>query len=1192
MILTGTGHTVLYLGMVGGKHYIIHAPKVGREVVVEEISETDLAKWSNYTIFAPNNYLEEAPLRKLVSTTGATFTATIETPAYGTYDSSKKYTLNDSLHAEESTLLDKNSYADKYVLNAGGRDIYVWAVFERIQSEVAAEVQYVIPDGFGILNPFAYAGITYSSGHTNSTNVFAQNSGSTKNIRLTVFKGYKLVEIKTSGGVTTSTGISVSAENNNGAVINYTDTFNGSTISQNGPVYPSYTGVALNTYGTTDGGITYVIQPTSYEVVYDSNYPSDYSTSTKTVTGTHYYNCTGNAVNSTAVFTKGDGTGVDYSETYEFKTNAHYKFLGWSKVKNSCISYRPDKDYSYETEVINQVTTGEQDATWTVYAVWAPIKYTLSVEFVSQVDRELIGTPEGFCVKVGDATIKKNQSATTAAATISFANRGSVTTNCSASYANNILSITTTAAGESYFSVDSLSVNILENKYMAVTYKLSGGASANNYMTFLTGLPGSSYTNSTATYTTNCVKPGWVADGKWHTAVFNMADMTTFYGNNKTLKGIQIPGSTVKGGVLDIKSICFYSTPPTLWGDSKETESTVGTSTALKTQGNYTFNHVLNASTSVNVVSAQQADYDFVMDLTEAYLFFYDANRNIVTNSTWDSKFGANKSITVNGVTQNGYDVSGLIQNHTFDMSSKNFTMPGYHAKLVFVCDYMHYSVKVFTYTTGTSYGTIGSDYVENNATSTPLTSIGNGKVQILSSKNDGIVGRYGSTVVLKAEPASSSHIFLGWYEKTEGVNDSYGKLLSAEKTFELSENLHKDMEIVAVFGASASTNTIFNFRNVAGQVIQTLVASKNTYIPVTNITAKPFKSCSVFTGWEFLKHVDKSGAETHSYNNKTYYLVDGTSQYGYSVLYSDAICTEPAYIYVTGDGGDTVNIDGSYTTLTTGNVQITVQGEGTINGSEDPATVPYNTTVTAVATGTSAFKGWVDMTNPSTRYTPESYKSGSYYYPYISYSETFKFKAIKAMTIMPIYASAAAADKKPNVSITPVIQKTAETSGSKNYYKYTAYGMFTANPGTTYQILEWGALFYATADANDVPTTTSYNSTTGMMETKNILTTDSYVANKFAKVANSYSIDANPAGQYGASIRVQSAKTIYVRMYCRYSYTDSTTNETVYVVTYSDTYTFNSTEYDEDIAGGYEAPTPWNGDDDLNPDDFDGGLF
>lgn len=1195
MILTGSGHTVLYLGTIGGKHYIIHSPSVGKNVVVEEISEANLAKWSNYTIFAPNNYLEEARLRKLISATGSAFTATIETPAYNTYSSSTKYMLNDSVHAEESVLLDKNSYADKYVLNAGGRDIYVWAVFEKIKSEVAIDIQLQIPDGYSVTGPQLYAGITYSSGHTNVAEIHEKDSGSTKNVRLTVFKGFKIVDIKVSGGVSRSGGIVKGTANGIGAVVNYSDTFQGTTISQNGPIYPSYTGVDTNTYGTTDGGITFVIQPTSYTVQYNSNYPSGTQT---TITGTHYYNCTGNIVNSTASFTAAQGPGGKWSASKNL-SYANHNFLGWSASASGVVKYAKGTTYDYSKSVNTLFTSGKQGETYNLYGVWVPVNYNLSVEYVSQLDRELIGTPDGFCVKVGSTTLGKNDVVTSQTPlNVDISKYGANVARAEVTYADNILSIKTTGS-DAYCSVDIPSDKIttydmIKYKYMTITYRLSTGTQA-NLIYFLTNSD-SSYTKKTGATDANCVSPGWIGDGEWHTITINMSEMYRFYHTNQYLKALRLPGGATTNSVLDIASIKLYQNPPTIWGDST-TPNASGSSTALTKQGHYTFVHTANKSTAVNVISAQQADYDFVMDLKKAYMFFYNTSitdaeplytSSEYSSSGYNSTFGTPVTVTINGVSMLGYDVSSYIKNHTFDMSSASFTMPACDVKLVFVCDYVNYNVKVFTYTAGASYGTIPSTSLSNTA-GTVSNPFSEATITIASSKNDGIVGRYGSTVTLSVSNIVSGKKFLGWYEKTNDAsntsgNAAYGKLISTATSFTLSANLHKDMEVVAVFGSNTSTNTTFNFTNVSGQVIQTLVGTKGSYIPVTNITARPYKSGSAFSHWEFLKNADRTKATTTTYNSKTYYLLDGTTQptykYSYSVLYSDKNCTQPAYIYVNGAGG-TVNIDAAYTKLSTGTVKLTISGSNaTINGGSS-ATVTYNTTVTAKATGTSAFKCWIDMTVGTTRYTAESHKVGDYYYPIVSYDKEFSFKAIRAMTLSAIYASVSEADKKPNISITPIIQRV----DMGTYYKYTAFGFLTINPGTTYEILEWGTLFFLAPDANTVPTTTSFDVATGTMKTTNILTTDTPTTYLQKNTNSSYS-EVSAAGQYASNANVGSARTVYVRMYCRYSFTNSTTGETEYVVTYSDTYKFTSAAYTSGNANTFIEPTLYETVD-LKPSDF-----
>ncbi|MBE7065163.1 MAG: hypothetical protein E7384_05060 [Ruminococcaceae bacterium] len=1185
MILLSSNHAVLYLGFYNGKHYIIdsHDGDI-KKVSVRELTSADIsATYTIYNIMAPDNWLEESPLRiSGVKQSGQSFTRTIRALQTGTVSDS----LNGYIHADASTLVDNGKTGgNAWILNSGGRDIYVWAEFSPIQSEFAIDVQLQIPDGFGLADEVYYGGFTNGTDHQEVAKVLSKANGGTQATRLTVFKGYKLVDIVVTGGATRSTAnVSKDASDNNGAEITFPGhTFEGTTIAKGGTISPSYTAIDTLKAGTTDGSVTYIIQPTSYTIEYNSNYPSGTQT---TVTGTHYYNCTGNLVNGTASFTASQGPGGAWSASKNFSAGTHYKFMGWSESNSGVVKFYEDNTEDYSAKINNLVTTGQQGAKYQLHGAWAPINYTLSVEFVSQVDRELIGTPEGFYVKVGDTTIKKNQNATTADATVDLSKyNGTTGNNMSATYASGMLSLKTSSTSDPYIllslssSVSGGNVDALKNKYMSITYRMPENVVLPTNAIFYT-------TPANNAHDAYKHLPGWINDGEWHTAVYNLSEIECFYYLNKYLTGVRLPGCKTKDATLYVKDISFYETPPTLWGDSL-TPNASGAQTALKTQGNYTFNHVLNASTSVNVVSAQQADYGFVMDLKEAYLFFYDANRKTVTNSTWDSKFGESESITVNGVTQTGYDVSGLIQNHTFDMSSKNFTMPGYHAKLVFVCDYVNYSVKVFTYTAGASNNAVSSTYHENNATTTTEQTIGNGKVQIVSSKNDGIKGRYGSTVVLKAT-ASSGYKFVGWYEKlkdaTNTSSNAYGKLLSTSSPFELSANLHKNMEVVAVFAPNANSNTTFNFRNVSGQVIQTLVATSGADIPVTNITAVPFKAGHTFNGWQLLKNADKSNPTKVTKSGKDYWMVDGTTQatykYGYSVLYAEKSCTTPVYIRANGSGN--VYIDASYTALSNGTVVIeVVGGNGTINGAPS-ATVGYNTTVTANATGSSTFKGWIDRTVNSTRYSPEAYKIGDYYYPYISYSKTFSFKALKnGMKIQAIYESATEAAKKPNVSITPIIQSvSATTAGGQAYHRYTAYGLFTANPGTTYKILEWGTLFFMGDTTNNVPTTTSFDPTSGTMKTTNVLTTDTQ--GNVSKPSNSAETQANPTGQYAASVNVGGAYTIYVRMYCRYSY--ELNGETVYAVTYSDTYMFSSSGTGE----GYITPTIYTDGADLNPKDYD----
>ena len=1217
MILTGGGHTVLYLGMVDGTHYVIHSPSVGSNVQVSALTQANLEKYCNYTVMVPNNYLEESPLRNAgVAATGSSFTVSLTTPAYGTYSSSTNTTLNGGVDADASSLLDAGTtYVDEFILNAGGRDIYVYAEFEKIVNEVALDIQLQIPDGYGLAGPVNYGSVRYNNNMKSYATVYSVSNGSTKTTRIIAYKGYRLVDIVLDGGAALSTAnASVSAAENNGTVdtaitATYTDEVFGNeslTVdSANGPLYPSYN-VSDTLKPTADGTITYVIQPTSYTVKYNSNYPSDSGVTATTVTGTHYYNCTGNALEGSAVFSTSSGPGAGWSASKTFSAGSNYKFWGWGT--NSTTSRATVRsDVANATVAKNYVTTGTQGATYNLYAKWAPINYSLSVEYVSQMDRELIGTPDGFCVKVGTTVLGNGDVVTSQTPlTIDLSNYGTKKlTNCTASYdsTTGILSINSTATSGALCSVDwtySSTYNVMTYKYLTITYKLSAGAQSGKLCFATNSSSYNDYTNKTGTTTLNCLYPNWIADNEWHTITINVAEMGVFYCQNQYMTGICFPGSTTSGATLDIASVKLYKNPPTVWGESTTSNSSSSSSTALTTQGMYTFVHTLNKSTAVNVISAQQADYDFVMDIEKAYLFFMNETvsdsspvytSTEYTNSGYNDTFGTPASVSINGVSMLGYDVSNYIANHTFDMSAANFTMPDCDVKLVFVCDYVNYEVKVFSYTAGTSYTTIPTTSLVNTA-GTASKAFDEATLTIASSKNDGIVGRYGSTVALSVSNIASGKKFVGWYEKnpdsTTTSTAAYGKLVSSDASFTLSSNLHKDMELVAVFSSSTSTNTTFNFRNVSGQVIQTLVAAKGAYIPVVNITAKPFKTGSAFSGWEFLKHADKSKATTTTYNSTTYYLLNGTTQttykYDYSILYSDKNCTTPVYIYVNGAGG-TVNIDAGFTKLTSSTVKITVSGTGTINGAAS-ATVAYNTTVTATATGTSTFKGWVDMTNPSTRYTPESYKSGSYYYPFISYSKTFSFKATGAMTISPIYASATEAAKMPNVNISAQIQRV--NTGTTN--RYTIQGMFTADPGTTYTILEWGTLCFVAPDSTTVPTTTSYDTSTGAVTTQNILTTDT-VSDYFVQSSNTSAEQANAVGQYAASINIKTAKTVYVRMYCRYSYVDSTTGETVYVVTYSDTYKFTTSAWASSTASAYVTATRWDTVADLNPSDYD-SLF
>ena len=349
------------------------------------------------------------------------------------------------------------------------------------------------------------------------------------------------------------------------------------------------------------------------------------------------------------------------------------------------------------------------------------------------------------------------------------------------------------------------------------------------------------------------------------------------------------------------------------------------------------------------------------------------------------------------------------------------------------------------------------------------------------------------------------------------------------------------------------------------------MVATKGSYIPVTDVTAAPVKSGSVFTGWEYLKNAYKSTAVKKSLDpdgdgtKSTYYLIDGTTQptykYAYSMLYKESTCKTPLFIYVNGAGGD-VYIDGAYTKITSNKVVITVTGEGKVNNAAS-ASVAYNTTVTATATGSGNFIGWVDKTAGTTRYSAEAFTTDNVtYYPYISYEKTFSFKALNAMTIQPVYGTTAG--NMPNVSMNPIIQ--LQNTGS--YYKYTAYGMFTATPGDGYEIVEWGTLFFMASDSTTLPTTVITDPDTGATETVNMLTVDT--TGPVQRSSSVYDDNSNPSGQYAASVNVASSRTIYVRMYCTYSYTDADTGELKYGITYSNTYVFTTGAYSSSTASGF----------------------
>lgn len=435
---------------------------------------------------------------------------------------------------------------------------------------------------------------------------------------------------------------------------------------------------------------------------------------------------------------------------------------------------------------------------------------------------------------------------------------------------------------------------------------------------------------------------------------------------------------------------------------------------------------------------------------------------------------------------------------------------------------------------------------------------------------------------------------FLGWYEKVKDATTTsaaaYGKLISSATTFTLSTNLHKDMEIVAVFGSSTSTNTTFNFCNASGQIVQTLVAAKSTYIPVSNITAKPYKTHYAFSGWQFLKNADMSKATKVTYNSATYYKVDGSTQptytYNYSVLYSDANCTTPVYI-LTGTTGGTVSIDASYTKLDTAKITVKVSGSGTVNGAAS-VSVARDAHLTLKATGTGTFKGWVDMTYGTTAYFEGAYYDGSKYYPYISYSSTYTFKAIRGMTVMPIYNDTSA--KVPMIHLPNYMQLT--NMGS--YYKYTLNGFITIDCDSKYEILEWGALFFMAPDSSTLPTTVSFDAATGATITKNTLTTGTE-SSYLMQNANSSTDQMNVAGQFAASVNVASARTMYMRLYLRYSYVDSTTGETVYVVTYSHTQKYVTAAYSSSTVSGYlytsKGMVLYEAED-FDRTDYDGDLF
>jgi len=516
-----------------------------------------------------------------------------------------------------------------------------------------------------------------------------------------------------------------------------------------------------------------------------------------------------------------------------------------------------------------------------------------------------------------------------------------------------------------------------------------------------------------------------------------------------------------------------------------------------------------------------------------------------VDHSVWTLEVTpeANPGYTLNKIYVNGNAITG----NTFTVTADSVVT----AKFISV-----FKVEVFTQTIG---GAISAESLVNNGGSSAVSKpFSQGTISVTS------VGTYGGKVTLGVSGNTLS--FLGWYHKSPAAAAyDYDRLISTAKSYTLSDDgLHTDMQIVAVFTATSDTSTQFNFMNVAGQVVQTIVAAKGSYISVDAITATPFKAGSAFTGWEFLKHADKAGYKETKYNNTTYYLVEGTTQtgykYDYSILYKEKNCVTPMYIYVNGNGG-VVNIDASYTKIATENkVVITVVENGTVNGAKTSISVDYNTTVTATATGSGTFVGWIDKNAGTTRKSSEACLISGVYYPYISYEETFSFKALNTMKLQPIYGTSVEA--KPNVSITPVLQLVNNKTSS--YYRYTVYGMFT--PNADYKIVEWGTLFYGVDSTTDKPATVVTDPDTGKTSTVNVLTLESNSAN-LQKISNVYGDNATPSGQYAASINVRGNKTIYVRMYCTYSYEED--GETKYAVTYSDTYVFSTATYVSSTESG-----------------------
>jgi len=1215
MILAGGGHTVLYLGCVGEKHYVIEAA-VGGKVNVNQLTSTELTQMCNYTIMAPNNYLEDAYVRQYLTGTAKTFTATLETPSYknssGTgYTSSTKYTLNHTVDAVPSTSLDNGTTKyDQYVLNSGGRDIYVWAEFTKISNEVALDIQIEVPDGYGYADK-DFGSVRFANNMKTYATVVAKEYNTTQAARLVVYKGYRVKAIEIEGSVTRSTAsVTVGGTGAVDTSITATYTHEGrGSASESLTVGSADTNKLLISIDerdyfkpTGDGTVRYIIEPISYTIQYNSNYPKDSGVSDTTVTGTHYYNCTGNVIEGNAEFVVSEGPGDKWSKKYTFSAGDNYRFMGWSNNTSGADGVASRySDTTNESSVQNLLSS---TGTYNYYAKWAPVNYNLSVDFISQVDRELVGTPEGFKVVVGGKELKNGEVETTQTASV-IPLSTFTETNCDATYdsTKKILSIKSTATSGVYCDVTFSNKNIRSNyEYMTITYKMSGATMKDRLVFAVDDSDYNDFSQLTGAGTLNCLYANWIADGEWHTMSINLGEMNIFYNKNRNLTGIRIPGSKTNGASLDISSIKLWKSKPTVWGESTVSNSSSEATTALKTQGDYGFSHRLNKGTTVNVVSAQQADYGFVMDLQKAYLVFRKLNKStsdpVFSKAEYEASewydIGTYTTVTVNGVSLRCLDVSDYIKNHTFDMSAANFTMPAHDVQLIFVCDYMKYTVKVFTYTAGVSYDAIDESVSVSNTDSTPSKAFTEATVTIESSKNNGIIGRYGSTVKLSVSSITSGKKFLGWYEKnpdaTNTSGNAYGKLISTSTSFTLSESLHKNMEIVAVFGSSTSTNTIFNFCNASGQVIQTIIAAQKKYIPITNITARPYKTNYVFSGWQLLKNADKSDYETVTYNSKTYYKVDGPTQpaytYKYSVLYEDKNCTKPAYIYTSGKG--TVYIDACYTQVDSKDVVVEVLEGGTVNGT-NKVTVPRNTTVTLKATGSGTFKGWIDKEKTSKVFIEGAYYDGTYYYPYISYQKNYSFKVLRQIKLIAIYDADAAKDNVPMVHMPIYLQRVDMGS----YYRYTVVGFLTMTPSAKYTILEWGALFFMAPDANTKPTTTSYDPATGETTTKNILTTAT-PSTYLQKITNSASDQISTAGQFSAGVNVQNARTMYVRLYCRYSYVDSDTNETVYVVTYSNTIQRAISAYSaSDATDGVEFPSNYYGTtiQDYKPSDYE-NLF